>query len=97
MNTRQTTFTAKFYLSIYLCIYLFIYGYRDALPGVKWPDYEFNWSSPCSSDVKNEWTHTSVPPILLLAVYRENFTIYVYLTTFSVTCLASNDAMVVNN
>jgi hypothetical protein len=78
-------------------IYLFICGYRDPLQGVKRPEYEFNWSSPFNADVKNEWSHTSVPAIRLLGVYRENFSIYFYLTIFSVTCVASSDAMVLNN
>jgi hypothetical protein len=83
MTTRHTTVTAKFYL--FVC--LFSYWVSG---------YEFNWSSPFNAEVKNEWGHTSVPPIRLLGVYMENFTVYFYLTMFSVTCVASGDTMVVN-
>jgi hypothetical protein len=43
-------------------------GYRGSFPGVKRSGYEFNHSSPYSVQDKNEWSHTSTPPICIPGV-----------------------------
>jgi len=41
--------------------------------GVKWPEHVGDHSSPPSARVKYEWSYTSIPPICLHAMYRDNF------------------------
>jgi hypothetical protein len=49
-------------------------GYRGSFPGLQRPGREVNHSPPSSAEVKNEWSHTSDPPICLHGVNRDNFT-----------------------
>jgi hypothetical protein len=47
--------------------------------GVKRPGREANHSPPSSSEVKNEWSYTSTPPVrlhgvVLIKKHRDNFT-----------------------
>jgi len=42
-----------------------IYPHIQWLLGIKQPWREVNHSSPSSSEVKNEWSYTPTPPILL--------------------------------
>jgi hypothetical protein len=46
---------------------------RGSLPGLKQPGHEFDPSSPSTAEVKNEWSHTSIPPIWLYGVARKIF------------------------
>jgi len=42
--------------------------------GLKRPECHVGQSRPCSSEVKNEWSYTSVPPVCLHDVDRDNLT-----------------------
>ena len=50
--------------------------------GVKMPVREVNHSPPSSVEVKNEWSYTSVPPIYLRGVDRDNFAFFDFAETF---------------
>jgi hypothetical protein len=50
-------------------------GYRGSFPWVKRLGDAINHSDPPSTEVKNEWSCTSSPPICLRGVKRENLTI----------------------
>ena len=45
--------------------------------GLEWPGREFNYSSLCIADVKNEWTYTSAPSLYPHDVEREPFSLSV--------------------
>jgi hypothetical protein len=47
-------------------------GYRGSLSGVKRPGREVNDSPPCSAEIKNEWSYTSIPPTCLHGLDRKN-------------------------
>ena len=52
--------------------------YRRPFPGVKRAGREVRYSRPsssCNTDVKNEWSYTSSPPMCLCGMDRENFTL----------------------
>ena len=40
--------------------------------GVNQPGHEADHSSPCSSEVKEEWRYSTTPLIILHGVYRSN-------------------------
>jgi len=40
--------------------------------GVNQPGHEADHSSPCSSEVKEEWRYSTTPFIILHGVYRSN-------------------------
>ena len=39
--------------------------------GVKWPGCEVSHLSPCSTEIKNEWSYTSTPPTCLHGVEKD--------------------------
>ena len=45
--------------------------------GLKWPGREFNYSSLCIAEVKNEWTYTSAPSLYLRDVVGGTFSLSV--------------------
>ena len=49
-------------------------GYKVYFPGVKRPGRETDHLPTSSSEVKNEWSYTSTPPICLHGVDRHNCT-----------------------
>ena len=44
-------------------------------PGVKQPGHKINHSLPSSTKVKNMYSHTSTPPVCVLVMEKDNFTI----------------------
>ena len=52
---------------------------RSVVPGVKRQGREVDHSPPFGTEVKNEWSYTSTPPVCLHGVDRDNFTFYRYL------------------
>ena len=52
------------------------------LSQLKQPRRKSDYSSPPSSEVKNEWSYTSIHPIRLHGVDRANFTIQVFLLKY---------------
>jgi len=36
--------------------------HRASFHEIKWPEREVDYSPPSSAEVKNEWSHTSIPP-----------------------------------
>jgi len=56
---------------------LLISGYRRSLPEIKRLRCAYDIWNPSSADVKNEWSYTSSPPIFLLGVDRDSFTIFI--------------------
>jgi len=46
------------------------------LPGLKWLRCEVDYLSPSNAELKNEWSHTSTPPICLDGVYSDKFTFF---------------------
>jgi hypothetical protein len=53
---------------------LLLNEYRGSVLGVKQPECEVNNLAPCSAEGKNEWSCTSVPPVCLQGMDRDNFT-----------------------
>ena len=51
-------------------------GYRVLFRGVKQSGCEFDRSPAYSAEVKNTWSCTSAPPLLLHGVDRHNFTFH---------------------
>ena len=57
---------------------IFLYNaYRSSFQGLKRPGREANHQSSSSAEVKNEWSYTSAPPLLLNVVDRKNFTFFI--------------------
>jgi hypothetical protein len=46
---------------------------------IKWLGYEIGHWPPSSTEVKNEWSSTSTPPICLHGKDKNNFTFYIYI------------------
>jgi hypothetical protein len=63
-------------------------GYHGSLPLVKRPGREFDHSPPSSVEVKNEWSYTSTPPICLIYVDRDSFTVALFFT-FTGPCIVN--------
>jgi hypothetical protein len=40
----------------------------------KWPGPDVEYSTPTTSEVKNNWRYTSAPPMRLHEMHRESFT-----------------------
>ena len=51
-------------------------GYRSCLAGVKRSGRDVDHSPPPSAGVKNQWSHTSLPPTCLHGVVKDRFTFY---------------------
>jgi hypothetical protein len=43
-----------------------------SIPGVKWQGCEVDHSPPSGADIMNKWSHTSIQPICLQVMDREN-------------------------
>jgi hypothetical protein len=56
-------------------------GHRGSFPALKRAGRDFDHSSSCSTEVKNEWNYICIPPVRLHDVDRDNFILF----TFSVT------------
>jgi len=56
------------------------YIYFNLLPKVKLPTREADCSPLSRAEVIHEWSHTSIPPIRLHDVYRDNFTFCIWLS-----------------
>jgi hypothetical protein len=50
-----------------------LFNDRRFLPVVKRPERKVNHSRLSSAEVKNDWSHTSSPPIRIHGVDRDNF------------------------
>jgi hypothetical protein len=48
--------------------YLMFIGYRRSSPGMKGPKLDAHHSSSSDTEVKNEWSYTSTPPLWLHVV-----------------------------
>jgi hypothetical protein len=46
--------------------------------GVRRPEHEFDHSLLSNAEVKNEWSHSSVPPLRFHGVAREIFTFFTF-------------------
>jgi hypothetical protein len=67
------------------------YSKGTGVPSREQRGLSFNYSPPSSTEVKNEWSYTSIPPICLHGVDREIFTFiviskYVKYLCFSESC-----------
>ena len=56
-----------------------------SLPRVMRPGPKVDHSTPSSTEVKNEWNYSYIPPIRLNGVYRGHFTLYTFSFAFYVT------------
>jgi hypothetical protein len=54
-----------------------VYWIPGFLPCVKWPGREVDHAPSSSSDIKNEWSYTSAPPVCLQGVDRDSYTRYI--------------------
>jgi hypothetical protein len=51
-------------------------GTRGILPGSKVARHEADHSPPSSTEIKNDWSYDSTPPIYLHGMHRGNFAFY---------------------
>ena len=56
--------------------------YHSSFPRVKRPGRDLDHSHPFSAEIKNEWSHTSTPPISLNGVGRYKFTVYSFVKRY---------------
>jgi hypothetical protein len=74
--------------------------YRLYFQEVKRPGLEPNHSPPSSTEVKNECSHTPIPPVYLTGVDRDNFTLpfcmylFVSCCIFLWNCLIANESVI---
>jgi hypothetical protein len=55
-----------------------------SFPGLKRRKFEVDHSSENKPEVKNDWSHTSTPPICFHDMDRDNFTVLFHVTDFQI-------------